>query len=217
MRLALFDIDGTLTRGGGAGARALGRAFLDVHGWPDACRGLRFHGGTDRGLVRVVLERNGVASTDSAIEEVLARYVEILRSEVPRAPYAPLPGAAEILDALASEGVVVGLVTGNHPSGAEQKLRSAGLWRSFSVAAFGSESDDRADLVRLAVGRAGCAPERVFVIGDTEEDVRAARRAQALGVAVLTGGATRAAIEAESPHAIFSDLAEALAAGFWRI
>ncbi len=221
----LFDIDGTLTRGGGAGARALEGAFQAIFGWKNACAGMRFHGQTDRLLVRTVLSGQGALGADplrvrAQIDEVLARYVEILPSEVSLRPYQALPGADTILSSLVAEGIGVGLVTGNHPTGAEQKLRSAGLWRDFAFAAFGSESEDRADLVRLATERAeralGARVDRAYVVGDTEEDVRAARRAKAVAVAVLTGGASRETLEAERADAIFSDLREAHRAGFWR-
>jgi len=213
--LVLFDVDGTLTRGAGAGARALERAFAELFGWPDACRGLRFHGGTDRGLVRTVLERNG-RTAGAEVDAVLARYVEILPEEADKTPYQALAGAAEILEAVVEDGAAIGLVTGNHPVAAERKLRSAGLWRTFAGSAFGSESEDRARLVRLAMERSGARPTRVYHVGDTENDVRAARAAGARAVAVATGGATRGELEAETPDAIFSDLVEATAARFWR-
>jgi phosphoglycolate phosphatase-like HAD superfamily hydrolase len=225
LHLVLFDVDGTLTRGSGAGARALEAAFSAIFGWENACAGMRFHGQTDRRLVRTVLSRRGALDPDpiragAQIDLVLGRYVALLPSEVSSRPYEALPGAAELLAALDQEGVAVGLVTGNHPFGAEQKLRSAGLWREFATGAFGSESEERSDLVRLALRRAraslGADLERTFVVGDAEEDVLAARGAQVVAVAVLTGGAGRDVLEARGADEIFSDLREAHRAGFWR-
>ena len=46
-RLLLFDIDGTLVLTGGAGGRAMTRAFEDLYGIANAFGGVPFNGRTD--------------------------------------------------------------------------------------------------------------------------------------------------------------------------
>ena len=46
-RLLLFDIDGTLLLSGGAGTRALNRAFLELFGRPNAFDQIPVAGRTD--------------------------------------------------------------------------------------------------------------------------------------------------------------------------
>ena len=43
----LFDIDGTLVLTGGAGGRAMTRAFEDLYGIPNGFEGIPFNGRTD--------------------------------------------------------------------------------------------------------------------------------------------------------------------------
>ena len=50
-QLILFDIDGTLVLTGGAGQRAMNRAFHDVFGVADAFVGIDLAGRTDTSIV----------------------------------------------------------------------------------------------------------------------------------------------------------------------
>ena len=59
MKLLLFDVDLTLVSTGGAGLRALDRAFEEILGIPGAIEGVRPHGKTDPAIVRdsVIIRR----------------------------------------------------------------------------------------------------------------------------------------------------------------
>ena len=59
MKLLLFDIDGTLVLTGGAGVRALNRAFCQVVGIVNALDGIRPHGKTDPAIVREIFTARG--------------------------------------------------------------------------------------------------------------------------------------------------------------
>ena len=59
MKLLLFDIDGTLVLTGGAGVRALNRAFQQVVGIENAMSGIRPHGKTDPAIVREIFMAHG--------------------------------------------------------------------------------------------------------------------------------------------------------------
>src|SRR5271154_5071029 len=78
----LFDIDGTLVTTGGVGRRALEFAFERAHGRRDACDGFRFDGMTDRANVRGGRGAVDVTPTPTAIDAVLASYLDVLDEEV---------------------------------------------------------------------------------------------------------------------------------------
>ena len=59
MRLLLFDIDGTLVLTGGAGSRAMTRAFAETHGLEDALKKVDLAGRTDRIIMRDALTHAG--------------------------------------------------------------------------------------------------------------------------------------------------------------
>src|SRR5260370_20333582 len=158
MRALLFDLDGTLTKSGGAGVRALSRA---LHARPQAAEELskmRLDGMTDRAIARTLLAAEGdqavpvekrarqVAEAD--IDRVLERYLEALAAECARNAYTALPGVAALLERLAQRSdVLIGLCTGNLARGAELKLTSAGLWGRFPFGGFGGDAEPPGGIV----------------------------------------------------------------------
>lgn len=196
----LFDLDGTLVRTGGAGRRALSRAFAQETGRGDACAGLSLGGMTDRAIVRhgltAIGRARGDASDEAAIDGILAAYLALLPAEVAATDgYEVLPGVVPVLDALTGRAeLAIGLGTGNIEPAARVKLSRGGLEARFAFGGFGSDAEDRTALLRAGrdrgAARLGQAPERVrtVVIGDTPRDVTAARALGAVCVAVGTGG-----------------------------
>jgi phosphoglycolate phosphatase-like HAD superfamily hydrolase len=199
MRALLFDLDGTLTRSGGAGSRALGKA---LHTRPQAVaelRKMRLDGMTDRYIARALLaaegdqgrpieERmRGIAEAD--IDAVLERYLLALGEECARQAYVAQAGVPELIARLqARADVVLGLCTGNLARGAELKLTSAGLWGAFRFGGYGSDAEPRPDIVRAAWKRAReLGATEALVIGDTPRDVLAAHEADLPACGVATG------------------------------
>ena len=62
----LFDIDGTLVLTGGAGGRAMARAFEDLAGIADAFRDIPMPGRTDSWILADAAAAHGVADTTLA-------------------------------------------------------------------------------------------------------------------------------------------------------
>jgi len=205
----LFDIDGTLVTTGGAGRRALERAFERFYGRPDACAHFAFDGMTDRAIARQGLTAIGVEATEPVIDDLLARYVAVLEDEVARVEasrYRVHAGMVEAVQAGLAAGMAVGLGTGNIREGARVKLERVGLYRHFAFGGFGDDHESRPELIRRGAERGAerlgvaLTDARVVVIGDTPKDVAAAQAmgAQSLGVAtgnwsvaqLLASGAT---------------------------
>lgn len=214
MRLALFDIDGTLMLSGGAGQRALIRALGEVFGLEDPLKGVRLHGQTDRVIVRDALSKAGRGgAAESEYREVERRYLRYLAEEMPQSQEARLmPGVRPLLEALSAHAdVVLGLVTGNLEAGARIKLGRFELNAFFPLGGYGSDSSVRRDLVPIAMDRArklhGCAFEAldVVVIGDTEKDVDCGRHNGVRTVAVATGGLSHEELGKASPDHLFHD------------
>ena len=211
----LFDIDGTLLHAGGAGRRAITRVFAKRHGEGALFDDVRFHGMTDRAIVRGGLARAGLPCDEAAIDALCAAYLDALAEEVPRsAGFRVHPGVTVLLDALAGrDAVAVGLGTGNLREGARIKLEHARLHHHFPFGGFGCDHEDRATLVGVGARRGaahlGVPLEecRVVVIGDTPHDVAAARAIGAAAVTVETGGCTAEDLSAAGATRVFPTLA----------
>lgn len=222
MRLVLFDIDGTLVLTKGAGRRALGAALLRVYGTSGLIDGYDFRGKTDPRIVAELMSAAGLGpeAIHAGLGDCFEAYARGLVDEIGDGQCVTLlPGVAELVRRLdATEGVVLGLLTGNIEEGARIKLAPTGLWPYFRIGAFGSDDGDRRRLPSLAARRAqaltgyGFRPEEVVVIGDTPLDVECARAFGAVAVAVATGFHPYAELEAEKPDLLFASFADVEAA-----
>jgi len=215
--IALFDIDGTLLRAGGAGRRAVELALGEVLDELDgevSLQSVEFAGRTDPWIVRAALMQYGVAADDDLIREVLRRYVAHLPRELERADaFEVLPGVLALLSELSDrEDLVLGLGTGNTEPAAYAKLARGGLDSFFAFGGFGSDHAERPQVLRTALQRGlertgvQTKDARVVVIGDTPHDVAAARAIGAHCVAVSTGGYEPSALEAAGASVVVSDL-----------
>lgn len=217
-RLFLFDIDGTLLTAGGAPRRAFRRALIEHFGTDGDEARTDFSGKTDPEIVYELMGGAGFGDDriEARIEALFDHYLDELEQELAgEAGHRLHPGAAEVVAALAADPrVVLGLVTGNVERGARLKLERFDLWRPFAVGAFGSDDRERDRLPAIAIERARRLIGHPFeghdtvVIGDTPADIRCARAAGALAVAVATGRPTRAELEACGPDLLLDSLEE---------
>jgi phosphoglycolate phosphatase len=216
--LLLFDIDGTLLLSGGAGVRAMTRAFEQLFGVKDAFASSDVAGRTDTFILRNALRRNALPDTPDVHERFRNTYINLLREELQRPTTKPshlMPGVAELLQAVAHGNEFhLALLTGNFETAAFMKLSHFGIAQYFEWGAFGEESDERDELARLAVQRAQeravplAARERAIVIGDTPHDVTCARAVGARVLAVATGSYSMDDLAAAGADVVIPDLSD---------
>ncbi|MBL8909481.1 MAG: HAD hydrolase-like protein [Archangium sp.] len=217
----LFDIDGTLITTGGAGRRAIDRAFEELLGRSDACSHFSFSGMTDRAIIRLGLEALGEKVDDARVDALIAAYLGALGDEVTRTPpekYRVHAGMREAVKAGLDRGMAVGLGTGNVREGARIKLERVQLYDSFAFGGFGDDHELRPELIRRGAER-GLAQlkvteARVVVIGDTPKDVDAAIAIGAESLAVATGGFSLQQLREAGATRAFETLAEPEAQAF---
>ena len=192
-RLAiLFDIDGTLITTGGAGASSWRLAFEELYDIPADIGEFTDSGMTDpevgRKTFEAVLDREPERKEFTRLME---RRLHHLHQTVEESEgYRVLPGVEALLPRLIEEGFLVGLVTGNTEAAAHIKLHRARLNRFFSFGGYGSDSNDRGELTRVALKRATLvygdevSPAEAIAVGDTPLDVKGAHAAgiECLGV-----------------------------------
>jgi phosphoglycolate phosphatase-like HAD superfamily hydrolase len=210
-RLLLFDIDGTLIDSGRAGTRALDRAFDDLFNRGDAFRDIKMAGKTDSEIIREGLKALGISNSDGEVDEVVKRYILFLEEEIENPWRKVKPGVFEILNMLRNDGIPLGLLTGNLEAGARIKLRPFDLNEYFPTGAFGDDSEDRNELLPVALRRffemgVSVKAEKCIVVGDTPRDVRCAKIHGAHCVAVTTGPYNEQELEEAGSDLVVTDL-----------
>lgn len=197
MRLVLWDIDHTLIESRGVGREIYERVFPGVAGQP--LRELAsVHGRTELDIMHDTLQLHDVEPSKHALNRLAAALAEGYRAAIDELTTRGrvLPGVWKALEAFAAEaGTHQSVLTGNTTAVARIKVEAFGLDRylDLSVGAYGDDHRDRAELVTIARERAAqqlgttILPEHVILIGDTPNDVNAARTAGAHVIAVASG------------------------------
>jgi len=199
-RLLLWDVDGTLIRGGGVGSAAMSEAAAVAIGRPVDGSSVVMHGKTDPQILAELFVAADVT------DEEIPRLVPIAAAEAERlmalaeadlrARGEIIPGVLDVLTRLSAiPGVRQTLVTGNLTGNAAVKLATFELRAYFDVevGAYGSDHADRNELVPIALERVEqrrgerYLPEEVWVIGDTTGDLACARAAGVRCLLVGTG------------------------------
>lgn len=186
MQLAIFDIDGTLTRTTqvdevcflGAFADEFGITAIDTH-WS------HYAYSTDSGIaLQILRDRLGRLPSVDELLRVQRRFVHLLREAFARdgKAFSEVPGAAEAFRRLQEEeNWTVAIATGGWRMSALFKLSQVGIDAQEIPAAFADDSVLREDIIKAALSRAlsrnGNEPfRRVVYIGDALWDVRTAQQ-----------------------------------------
>ena len=215
-RIILFDIDGTLVRGGPA-KYAFVDAMRETFGTPGDFERVSFAGKTDPQIARELLVGEGISrrTIDEGLHDLFSRYLAYLEARLPEDPVAVLPGVRDLLDALAHfEDVGIGLLTGNIAGGAQLKLSSGGLWGHFAFGSYGSDHEERDELPAIAVGRARdlwgerVTADEAVVVGDTPRDVQCGKAGGTRTLAVATGAFSTTDLRSSGPDHVLDDLAD---------
>ena len=208
----LFDVDKTLVDSRGAGVRAMNVAFAQLFGIAEGFSGITTTGRTDTAIFR---EAVGLHGLDGEFPALLARFQETYYSILPRTLAETegyvLPGVREVLAGIqAAPGAFLGLATGNFREATRLKLEHFGLYDFFLAGGYADDSEDRAELVALAIERlaeasGGHGPREVYVVGDTPLDIAAAQANGARSVAVATGFFSADQLTAAGAGLVFPD------------
>lgn len=214
-KLLLFDIDSTLIKWSPAHGQAFQEAYHQVYGVEGRLDG-NYHGMTDQGIILAVMKRAGLpeaevmAKLPKAHAVMVKSYERLSSSE----HITVLPGVRELLEALVSRGVTLGLVTGNHEQIARLKLAKAGLIKYFTCGGFGSDHINRSHIVTIALGRArelsgfNGHSDSVIVVGDSPLDIAAAHSAGVRGFGVATSIYSVDELKAAGAEVAFADLTD---------
>lgn len=209
----LFDIDGTLIRTGGAGMVAIEQVMREMFGLQSVSK-VPVHGRTDEGILTDLFAAQSLSFAEHR-EAFSRRYWELLPETLAAGEGKVLPGVEALLAKLDKvPGIAMGILTGNAEPAAAIKLQHFGLEGYFHFGGYGDRHSDRNDVAKLAWQSAEAAlgeqfqRGRVWVIGDTVNDVVCARSIGAKVIAVETGGGSRDVLSRSNPDCQLATLVQ---------
>lgn len=198
----LFDVDGTLVDSNFHHVVAWHRAFLDVDREVPCWRILGLIGRSGSDVVRILLGDELADTHGDQVKKLHTRYFLDSASLV-----RPLPGARELLEAIAELGWRSVLAT----SAGEEELAvlrdaldAEDLITAVTSSSDAEQSKPDPDIVASALERVDAQPSDAILLGDTVWDVQAGRRAGVPTAAVLSGGIPREALEHAGAAAIYA-------------
>ncbi len=211
--LVLFDIDGTLLRRAGPHHRqVLEEAVWQVAGVRATTEGIPVQGMLDGAILQCMLRQAGVAATGpEQMQAIMKKAQALYVRRCPDLRERVCPGAAELLEQLAADRAVVGLVTGNLSRIGWRKMTQAGLRAHFRFGTFAEQAETRAELAGLALEEARRrewldTPLVATLIGDHPNDILAARANGLRSVAVGTGVVPLEELAQHCPDILVPDL-----------
>jgi len=215
-KLVLFDIDGTLLESGNTLHRlAFSNAFKRVFNVDASIDIIKHTGKTDRQIIIEILKKKGIeeSAVREKIEEIMKEIVDFFEDRVENENFVVLDGVRKLLKYLDDNKILMGLVTGNLEAVANGKMKRANLDNYFKVGGFGSDDENRANLVKMVIEKAENNfdfkfDNNVFLVGDTPRDILAGKEARVKTIAVATGDYTEDDLSKEKPDFILKDLTQ---------
>ncbi len=213
--LLLFDLDGTLLPNSRTHVKAFSVALKEVLGVDAELEEIQFSGLTDQLILLELARRHGVGEreTRAKMNELASSMLEYSRVQIAAEVITPLPGVRRLLDLLSHNHAVLGLVTGGFEPIAMAKLGQAGIASFFKsgIGGFGTESEDRVELLKLAISRANRTTDpnlNIIYVGDTPRDVKAGHSANLQVIAVATGPFSVGQLQRSGAELVLRDLTE---------
>jgi HAD superfamily hydrolase (TIGR01509 family) len=162
-------------------------------------------------FVQALLRETGRTLSAADIKQLQLSHAEAFLSQA--GTVTALPGARELLAALTDARIKWAIATSGYAATARPALELLGLPEDTPMVTrdLVRHAKPDPDLFLAAAALLGVEPRHAMVVGDSVWDLLAARRAEALGVGLQSGGYGREELERAGAYRVYADPAEMLA------
>jgi phosphoglycolate phosphatase-like HAD superfamily hydrolase len=212
MKLAILDIDGTLTNTNHVDEICFSRAIAEIHGvmeigasWAN-CPHV-----SDSGMAhQIFLDHFGRAPLDDDLSPLKTRFFDLLREHhlLDAAFFAEVPGAREMVTQLEQkDDWVITIATGCWQGSAKVKLAAAGIELDRFPGGFAEDARAREGIVQTAIDRARQhyghdGFSKIVSVGDGLWDVRTASNLDLDFVGIASGDRAQTLRQAGARHIV---------------
>jgi phosphoglycolate phosphatase-like HAD superfamily hydrolase len=212
----LFDVDGTLLHCKDAVHYfAFCHVLTHIAGRPLNLDNVKAHGNVDMGILRDALALAGIPDQQwrSRVNELCTALGDFVYLRKDQLSVNVLPGVIPLLRYLRARKAVLGITTGNFRVVGEIKLQACRLDSYFDFFAFSDGCEYRHQVVGHAIAEARKRSGRssaICLIGDTPDDVLAARHHGLGSIAVASGIYSQDDLQQAKPDWLVSSLQQLL-------
>ena len=176
-KAVIFDVDGVLLELTSAEEELFFEPFAARYGLTRLSRDWNsYRIRNDERIVAEIFEQHGLP--DEERQPLIDQYLALLAERLSTGALtpSPMPGAAELLEALASKATL-GIATANFREAARLRLQAANMWQPVSAHARGADgSGHKWETLKSLVHDLRLAADRIVYVGDNANDVEAGLR-----------------------------------------
>jgi phosphoglycolate phosphatase/beta-phosphoglucomutase len=133
LRAVLFDFNGVLVDDTDVHSRLLARVLTEEGLPPAAAEQLGIGARNDREVLAAILERSGRRFDSADVNRLVARKAGYYQEHARRRGFSFYPGALELIEGAAAQGLMLGIVSGALREEIVQALHQSGLRRYFKT------------------------------------------------------------------------------------
>ncbi|MDG2285766.1 MAG: HAD-IA family hydrolase [Alphaproteobacteria bacterium] len=189
IRLAVFDLDGTLVDSQHAIVASMRAAFESQDLMPPEAAAVRSVIGLplDAAIEQINPDVRGLLT--QRVAEGYKHHAQAVRGASAGGPEPLMPGARAVLDRLEADGCLLAIATGKGRRGLISVLEAHGLRNRFVSLQSADDAPGKPDptMLRQAIAEAGAEHSEAVMIGDTVFDLQMAHNAGVASVAVSWG------------------------------
>lgn len=203
----IFDVDGTLVNSNRAHAQAWTEA-LHEHGI--AADEDRLFDLVGMGSDHLLPEVAGIEKNSPRGKQIAERRGDLFKTHY-LPGLKPFPGARALVEKMKAEGMKVVVASSADKDELDPLLDIAGvkdLFEAVTAADDAERSKPDPDIVQAALAQLDLPPDQAVMIGDTQYDIEAARKAGVRLIALRSGGRTDSQLAGAA--AIYDDIADVL-------
>src|SRR6056297_190992 len=212
--LFLFDVNGTLLKKKEKNSIAYSETLKDMFNINKPLENIETTARSDLKVFKEFLNNHEISYTSTLYNEFLLHYKKILQYYKNQNIWERNKGSENFIKYIIKNKMDLSLFTGNLKIGAKYKLQSVNLWKYFEIGGFGEDGMTRNEIAENTVSKAqnyyNKTFDNIFVIGDTEKDIEAAKYINAKIISIANNKKDYIKLKKEKPDYLINNFEDIL-------
>ena len=208
-KLIFFDVNGTLIQRDKNTDNSFENAADILLNTNNSMKTIDTSGRSNRDIFNEILNKHDRSFNHKLWENFLKIYKKELEKSKNTNIWRKNTDILSFLKKLESSDYKLGLITGELEVGAKFKLKKVGLWKYFPVGGFGDDSKTRIGIAKSALRKAEnfykTSFDKIYVIGDTINDIECGKSIKAKTISITTGAHSLEKLKSKNPNLIINN------------